>query len=233
MAAHRIVDGVYIRLPTPGGFVDAARVFPSFLEIYRRDQEVLAVYLEDCRLRLDCRRELPDPFVEVLVPEKMSPLRRMEHNFFEDCKLEVEAGIRRGAVRPEEAEVKAGRPLPPLAIFTDGPGWFSCCTLRYTRECPPMRPWKELIPANGKSRRTEEGGASPRGFPPLLPCLTGNIVFTVRDLPVIVNLHRSVDPKSPLESFAWMRQATDSYRRLILPLNGVTIGKSHTGSAPA
>lgn len=226
MTAHRIVDGVCIHLATPAGFVDAAEVYPSFLEIYQREQDVLAVYLEDCHARTDCRRELPDSFVEVLVPEKMSSLRRMDQNFFEACKLEIEASIRGSGVRPEEARVKAGHPLPPLATFMDGPDWFSCCTLRYKRECPPMRLWKDLSSTKGQSCQAERGGASAFERPPLVPCLTGNIVFTVRGLPVIVNLHRSVDQNFPRESFAWMRHATDSYRRQILPLNGVATEKS-------
>ena len=226
MPAHHVVDGVYIHVPTPTGFLDAAEVYPSFLEIYRRDQDVLAVYLEGCRPGPACRRELPDPFVEVLVPEKMSPLRRVDQDFFEACKLELEASIRRGAVRPGEARIKAGYPLPPLATFVDGPDWFSCCTLRYKQECPPTRLWKDLSPTRSQASQTEGGGTSAFERPSMVPCLTGNIVFTVRGLPVIVNLHRSVDQNFPLESFTWMYHATDIYCRQILPLNGVAMEKS-------
>lgn len=231
MTTHRLVDGVCIRLTTPTGFMNAAEVYPSFLEMYRREQDVLAVYLEDRHSCLDCRRELPDPFVEVLVPEKMSPLRRMEPDFFEACKLEVEGSIRRGGVRLEKAKIKAGRPLPPLANFVDGPGWFSCCTLRYRQECPPARLWKELIPVPGKSCQNKRAHADVPSLerPALVPCLTGNIVFTVRGLPIIVNLHRSVDKNHPQKSFAWMRQATDGYCRRILSLNGVPLKRSRQG----
>ncbi len=224
MPAHRIVDGVYIHLATPAGFMDAAAVYPSFLEIYRREQDVLAVYLEDCQAGSDCRRELPDPFVEVLVPEKASPLRSMDQNFFEACKLEVEGSIRGGGVRPGEAKIEPGHPLPPLATFADGPGWFSCCTLRYKEECPPVRLWTEVRKTDGNVAPVKpRAGGNAFEHPPLVPCLTGNIVFTVRGLPVIVNVHRSVDPNHPKESFAWMQKATDDYCRRLLPINGVAV----------
>lgn len=224
MAAHRIVDGVYIHLMAPQGFVDAASVFPTFMEIYQREQDVLAVYLEACPAGYHCDHELPDPFVEVLVPERTSPLRRIDSTFFEACKLEVEGSIRGLGVGPQDAHPARKRPLPPLATFTDGPGWFSCCTLRYKEECPPLRLWEGM----GKAERQDAPAESRAGgdaldHPPLVPCLTGNIIFVVRDLPVIINIHRSVDHHRPKESFEWMQQTTAAYRRELLPLNGVAV----------
>lgn len=132
MPAHRIVDGVYIHLATPAGFRDAAAIYPSFLEIYRREQDVLAVYLEDCQAGSECRRELPDPFVEVLVPEKASPLRSMEQNFFEACKLEVEGSIRGRGVRPARPRLSRGIPCRLWRPLRDGRAGFraALCAIR-------------------------------------------------------------------------------------------------------
>lgn len=223
MPSHRIIDGVYIRLATPAGFVDAAVACPTFLDIYRREQDVLAVYLEARQAARVCQ-ELPDPFVEILVPEKDSPLRRMDQTFFEACKLEVEGSIRGLGVPPQETEFAGGLPLPPLATFGDGPGWFSCCTLRYKEECPPVRFWEAMHKPDmrGVSAEPRTGGDAFER-PALVPCLTGNIVFMVQDLPVIVNIHRSLDKNNPRESFEWMRRTTDDYGRALLPLNGVTV----------
>lgn len=239
MSAYRIIDGITVRLVSPSGFVDAATVYPAFVDAYQREQDVLAVYLDACHAVGDCGGDsLPDPFVEVLVPEKKSPLRRVEPLFFEACKLEVERSIRGGGIRPEEASIEEGRPLPPLATFTDGPGWFACCTLRYKEDCYPVRVWDaaQRVEKKGvetRARRKEEKGAQTDGEArtdgemffrtALVPCLTGNVVFVNRGLPVIVNIHRGMDNAHPAESFEWVRKTTDDYCRELLPLNGVAL----------
>lgn len=223
MPAHYNVDGVTIRLMAPHGFVDASIACPSFLEAYQREQEILAVYMDaDPASPFRCDGDvLPDPFVEVLIPEKTSVMRQVDAAFFEACKFGVEESIRGFSLPVRDAERGA---LPPLGTFADGPGWFSCCTLRYRSDC--LLGGMEIREADKPSSivtggATSGGGDSAR--PVMTPCLTGNIVFLVRRLPVIVNLHRSLDAESPWADFDELAAVTEDYRRLLLPLNGIAL----------
>lgn len=220
MSAQHFFDGVTVRLAAPDGFVDASVACPLFLEEYQREQEILAVYLDaDPANPFTCNgTALPDPFVEVLVPEKTSVMRQVEAPFFEACKFGVEESIRGFSVQADDAEQG---PLPPMGTFTDGPGWFSCCTLRYRADCllgPRMSEESEIPSSMGEA---VSGGAFARQA--MAPCLTGNVVFLVGHLPVIVNLHRSLDPKRARDCFDWMVESTESWRRVLLPLNGINL----------
>lgn len=229
-ARQRTIDGITVRLEAPSGFVDALSVYPSFLEEYRRREEILGVYVGAGHAAGGCTMgpALLDPFVEVLAPDKKSLMRRVDARFFEACKFEVEQSILghsvHGGVRRAVVEN-----LPPLGTFSDGAGWFSCCTLRYRAECLPqlhqmLSPTRQAD-ADPPSKQLHSGkGSEPAsGFDraALVPCLTGNIVFLIHGLPVIVNIHRSLDPDQPEESFRWLADATEAYRKVLLPLNGI------------
>ena len=53
------------------------------------------------------------------------------------------------------------------------------------------------------------------------PSVVGNIVFLIREHPIIVNLHKSADTNNPLESFNWLKNVTRDYRGLLLRINGL------------
>lgn len=223
MPAQYIADGVAVKLTAPAGFVDASIACPLFLEAYRREQEILAVYMDaDPASPFRCDGDaLPDPFVEVLIPEKTSIMRQVDAAFFEACKFGVEESIRGFSVPIRDAERGV---LPPLGLFADGPGWFSCCTLRYRSDC--LLGGMEAKETDGPSSHassvaTPDDGNSARKT--MIPCLTGNIVFLAGQLPVIVNLHRSLDVVNPRASFDGLAEATEAYRRLLLPLNGIAL----------
>lgn len=196
-----LIQGKPLKLAAPRGFVNIQAVAPSLFEEYRRTQHVLALYIDSCHMGGNCtsRAELLDPFIEVLMPENESFVRNMSAEFFESCKFEVEQNIL-GAGWAGVVPVESGS-LRPQGRFADGPGWFSCCTLRYTRKAD-----------NTEGKWNSEN---------LVPSVVGNIVFLVREHPVIVNLHRTADPADPQASFDWLTQLTRDYRGQLLRLNGI------------
>lgn len=197
-----LIQGKPLKLAAPRGFVNIQAVAPSIFEEYRRAQHVLALYIDSCHMKGNCPppAELLDPFVEVLMPETDSFVRNMSVEFFESCKFEVEQNIR-GAGWAGFIPVESGSPRPQ-GRFADGPGWFSCCTLRYSRSKAD----------NMESKWDSES---------LVPSVVGNIVFLVREHPVIVNLHRTADPADPQGAFDWLTQLTKEYRGQLLRLNGI------------
>lgn len=196
-----IIQGKPLKLAAPRGFVNILAVAPSLFEEYRRAQRVLALYIDSCHVGGTCKSpvELMDPFVEVLMPEAGSFVRDMSGEFFESCKFEVEQnilGMGWGSLIPSESDSPR-----PQGKFADGPGWYSCCTLRYSRR--------------------QEGLEQTRGTETFVPTTVGNIVFLVREHPVIVNLHRTADPADPLATFDWLTRLTQDYRGVLLRLNGL------------
>ncbi|HIV66637.1 MAG TPA: hypothetical protein H9991_10310 [Candidatus Mailhella excrementigallinarum] len=196
-----IIQGKPLKLAAPRGFVNIQAVAPALFEEYRRAQHVLALYIDSCHMGGTCQSpaELLDPFVEVLMPETGSFVRDMSREFFESCKFEVEQSIL-GSGWASLVPSESGSPRPQ-GRFSDGPGWFSCCTLRYSR----------II---GSAEKQKDKDA-------FVPSIVGNIVFLVREHPVIVNLHRTADPVNPQASFDWLTRLTRDYRGLLLRLNGI------------
>lgn len=192
-----IIQGKPLRLAVPRGFTNIRAVAPSIFEEYRRAQRVLALYIDSCHLGGTCSSavQLLDPFIEVLMPESGSFVRTMTNEFFESCKFEVAQNILGagcGSVLPAEASPR------PQSVFADGPGWFSCCSLKYVKKADD--------PAKNDS---------------FAPSVVGNIVFLIREHPIIVNLHKSADTNNPLESFNWLKNVTRDYRGLLLRINGL------------
>ena len=109
------------------------------------------------------------------------------------------AGLILHQLSVEDAGAPQNQLVPrPQSVFADGPGWFSCCSLKYVK--------KTDDPAKNDS---------------FAPSVSGNIVFLIREHPIIVNLHKSADANNPLESFNWLKNVTRDYRGLLLRINGL------------
>ena len=86
--------------------------------------------------------------------------------------------------------------------------------------------WASLVPSESGSPRPRysriKGSAEKqKDKDAFVPSIVGNIVFLVREHPVIVNLHRTADPVNPQASFDWLTRLTRDYRGLLLRLNGI------------